>query len=62
MPGGTHESFVLVGSGIAPFQHALELLVGPGIQIDGLDSTDMRAHTTVDARASTDLVSKLLDR
>jgi len=50
---------ILVGSGIAPLQHALKLLVGPRVQIDGLDSADMCAHTTVNTRASASLVSEL---
>lgn len=40
-----------VGSCIAPFNHALKLFIGPGIEINGLDSADMRAHTPVNARA-----------
>ena len=55
------EDFVLVGSGVAPLQHALKLLVGPRIQVDRLDSTDVRSHTTVNTRASIGLVSKRLD-
>lgn len=60
MRAGMDESLVLVGSSVAPLQHALKLLVGPGIQVDGLDSTDMRAHTTVNTGASMILVSKRL--
>lgn len=40
----------LVGSPIAPFQHTLELFVGPGIEINGLDPTNVCAHAPVDAR------------
>lgn len=57
----TDDGFVLVGSGVAPLQHALELLVGPRIQVDRLDSADVRTHTTVNTRASTCLVSKRLN-
>lgn len=42
----------LVGTAVAPFQHALQLLVSPRIEVDGLHSADMGAHSTVDARAA----------
>ena len=37
---------------ISPPQHALELLVRPGIKVDRLDPTDMRSHATMNARTS----------
>lgn len=40
----------LVGSSIAPFQHTLKLFIGPGIQINRLDPTNMRAHAAVNTR------------
>jgi len=43
---------VFVCSRIAPFQDALQLFVCPGIQVDGLDSGDVGAHATMNARAS----------
>lgn len=45
------ENDELVGSPITPFQHTLELFIGPGIQINGLDPTNVCAHSTVNARA-----------
>lgn len=54
----TGDDCVLVGSSVAPLQHALKLLVGPRIQINGFDSADVCAHTTVNTRASTLLVSE----
>lgn len=56
-----NEDAVLVGSGVAPLQHALKLLVGPRIQVDRLDSANVRAHATMNTRASTCLISKRLD-
>jgi len=41
---------VFVRARIAPAEDASELFVGPGIEVDRLDSADMRAHATVDAR------------
>jgi hypothetical protein len=43
---------VLVGSRVAPVQDALELFVGPGIEVDGLDLADVDSHATVNARAA----------
>ena len=43
---------VLVGAGISPAEDALELLVGPGIEVDRLDSADVSAHAAMDARAT----------
>ncbi len=43
---------VLVGTCIAPTQDALQLLVGPGVQVDRFDSADMGAHSAVDAGAA----------
>jgi hypothetical protein len=43
---------VLVSPSIAPFHHHFRLFVGPGIQISRLDSRDMGAHSSVDARAT----------
>lgn len=42
---------VFVGSSIAPSHNTLKLFIGPRIEIHGLDSADMRAHTPVNARA-----------
>lgn len=42
----------LVCSQVSPLKNALHLLVGPGVQIHRLDSADVRAHTTMDARTS----------
>lgn len=42
----------LVRPGIAPLQHALELLVRPRIQVDRFDATDMCAHSTMYTGAS----------
>lgn len=41
----------LVGSSIAPSYNTLKLFIGPRIEIHGLDSADMRAHTPVNAGA-----------
>lgn len=38
---------VLIRPRVAPFQHTLQLLVGPGIEVDRLDFADVRAHATV---------------
>lgn len=43
---------VLVCPGIAPFQDALQLFIGPSIEIDRLDSADVCSHTAVDTGAS----------
>lgn len=43
---------ILVRARIAPAQDALQLFVGPRIQIDRLDSANVRAHATMDARAA----------
>lgn len=43
---------VLVRPRIAPLQHALQLLVRPGVEVDRFDFADVRAHATVDARAA----------
>lgn len=43
---------VLVRSGIPPFDHALHLLIGPTVKVNGFDSTDMRAHATMVAGAA----------
>jgi len=43
---------VLVRPGVAPLQHALQLFVCPGVEVDRLDFADVRAHTAVDARAA----------
>lgn len=45
-------SHELVGFAIAPFHDTLKLLVGPGIEIHGLNPTNVRAHSSVDSRAS----------
>lgn len=42
----------LVGSRIAPFHHALELFIGPRIEIHGLHSADMCTHTPMDSGAT----------
>lgn len=42
----------LVRSEIAPFNHTLQLFIGPRIEIHRLDSTDVRAHAPVNARAA----------
>lgn len=42
---------LLVRLGIAPSEHALELLVGPRIEVYGFDPTDVRAHSTMDSGA-----------
>jgi hypothetical protein len=47
--------YILVGSGIAPHEHALHLFIGPGIQVDRLYFANVRAHATVDARAAVGL-------
>lgn len=41
----------LVCPPIAPFNHTVDLFIGPGIEIHGLNSTDVCAHSTVDTRA-----------
>lgn len=43
---------VFVCARITPAENALHLFVGPGIEVDGLDSADMDAHTSVDAGAT----------
>lgn len=43
---------VFVGARIAPAENALELLIGPRVQVDGFDTADVGAHSTVDARAA----------
>lgn len=43
---------VFIGASISPAQDALELFVGPRIEVDGLDSADVGAHATMDARTS----------
>jgi hypothetical protein len=40
---------VLVRSRIAPFQNALKLFVGPGVQIDGFNARDVGAHATMNS-------------
>lgn len=42
---------VLVRPGVTPLQHALQLLVCPGIEVDRFDFGDVRAHAAVDSRA-----------
>lgn len=42
---------VFVGSSIAPSHNTLKLFIRPRIEIHGLDSADMRAHTPVNAGA-----------
>jgi hypothetical protein len=42
---------VLVRPGVAPLQHALQLLVCPGVEVDRFDLGDVRAHAAVDTRA-----------
>ena len=39
----------LISTRISPFQDTLQLLVGPGIEVNRLDSADMGAHSSVDA-------------
>jgi hypothetical protein len=43
---------VFIGASVSPAQNTLELFVGPGIEVDGLDSADVSAHATMDARTS----------
>lgn len=43
---------VLIRPRITPVKNALHLLVGPGIEIDRLDTADVDAHASVDARAA----------
>ena len=43
---------IFVGTGISPTENALQLLVGPGVEVDGFHSGDMGAHSTVDARTA----------
>ena len=43
---------VLVRPRITPLQHALQLLVGPGVEVNGFDLANMRAHTTMYAGAT----------
>ena len=43
---------VLVRARVAPAQHRLHLLVGPGVEVDALDARDVRAHAAVDAAAA----------
>jgi hypothetical protein len=43
---------VFVGARVSPAQYPLHLLIGPGIQIDRLDSTDMGSHASVNAGTS----------
>lgn len=43
---------VFVCARISPAKNALHLFVGPGIEVDGLDSADVDAHTSVDAGAT----------
>ena len=43
---------VLVRAGVAPLEHALQLLVRPRVEVDRLDLGDVRAHAAVDARAA----------
>lgn len=42
----------LVGPRITPFQHALELFIGPRVEIHRFDPTDMSAHAPVNTRAA----------
>ena len=37
---------------IAPAQHRLHLLVGPGVEVDTFHARDVRAHAAVDAAAA----------
>lgn len=43
---------VFVCARIAPAENALHLFIGPGIEVDRLDSADMDAHASVDAGAA----------
>ncbi len=43
---------VFICSRISPLQDALQLLIGPGIEVDRLDSRDVRSHAAVYTRAS----------
>ena len=43
---------LLVCARITPLQNALQLLVGPRVEVNRLDSANVRSHTTVDTRAS----------
>lgn len=42
----------LVGPRIPPFQHILELFVGPGVEVHRFHPADMGAHSSMDARAA----------
>lgn len=42
----------LVGPRIPPFQHILELFVGPGVEVHRFHPADMGAHSPVDAGAT----------
>lgn len=43
---------ILVGSSIAPFDHILQLLIGPRVEVDGFDATDMGTHSPMNTRAA----------
>lgn len=43
---------VFICARISPAENALHLFVGPGIEVDGLDSANMDTHASVDARAA----------
>jgi hypothetical protein len=43
---------VLVRARITPLQHALQLFVGPGVEVDGFDFANVRAHAAVYAGAA----------
>lgn len=43
---------VKICSMVSPFLDRLHLFRSPDVQIDGLDTTDMGAHATMNARAS----------
>lgn len=52
MPLGQLVLPVLIRSCVTPLQHIGQLLVGPGVEVDGLDARDVRAHAAVDAGAA----------
>lgn len=43
---------VLVRARVSPVEDALQLLVGPGVEVDRLDTTNMGAHSAMDTRAA----------
>ena len=49
MGGGQLRLPVLVCAGVSPAEDALQLLVGPGVQVDRLHPADMRSHPAMNA-------------